>query len=80
MDEVQTTLCHIAGNRASGSSGILSEMVMVCSDDVLWYYVKSFTNISDSRSIYQEWKDVLLILLSKTGDLTLCDNWHGISL
>ena len=37
MDEVQTALCHIAGNRAGGSSGILPEMVKVCSNDLLWY-------------------------------------------
>ena len=35
MDEVQGALCHIARNKASGSSGIFPEMVKVCSGDLL---------------------------------------------
>ena len=45
MDEVQIALCHMAGNRVSGSSGILTEiMLKVCSDD-LECLVKLFASI-----------------------------------
>ena len=42
--------------------------------------MKLFTCVWVSRSISQDWKDVLLIPLPKKEDLSLCDNWHGINL
>ena len=48
MDEVQTVICHIAGNKVNGSSGILPKMVKVCSGDFLEYLVKFFTHVWDS--------------------------------
>ena len=74
MEEVRTALSHITGNRAGGSSGILPEMVKVCSNELLEYLVKLFTRVWNSRSVPQGWKDALFI---KKGDLSLCDNWPG---
>ena len=34
----------------------------------------------NSGSVPQERKDALLILVPNKGDLSLCDNWQGISL
>ena len=42
--------------------------------------MKLFTCVWDSRSISQDWKDVLLIPLPRKEDLSLSDNWHGINL
>ena len=50
----------------------------VCSNGLLECLVKLFTSVWDNRSIPQDWKDILLN--GKEGDLSLCDNWHGISL
>ena len=80
MDDVQGALCHIAGNKASGSNGILPEMVKVCSSDLLECLVKVFVSVWDSRNILQDWKDALLIPVPKKGDFSLCDIWCGISL
>ena len=56
------------------------EMVKVCSGDLLEFLVKLFTCVWDGKSIPQDWKDVLLILVPKKGDLSFCDKWCGISL
>ena len=82
MLEEHTVLCHIAGNKVGGRSGILPEMVKVCSGNLLECFVKLFTHVWDmySRGIPQDWKDVLLNLVSKKRNLSLCDNWCGISL
>ena len=80
MGEVRTALSHIAGNRAGGSSGILPEMVKVCSNELLEYLVKLFTRVWNTGCVPQDWKDALLIPVPKKGDLWLCDNWRGISL
>ena len=80
MEEVRTALSHLTGNRAGGSSGILPEMVKVCSNELLEYLVKLFTHVWNSGSVPQDWRDALLIPVPKKGDLSLCDNWRGISL
>ena len=60
MEEVRTALSHIAGNRAGGSSGILPEMVKVCSNELLEYLVKLFTRVWNTGSVPQDWKFVAL--------------------
>ena len=80
MEEVRTALSLITGNRAGGNSGILPEMVKVCSDELLEYLVNLFTHVWNSRSVPQDWKDALLIPVPKKGNLSLCDNWRSISL
>ena len=80
MDEVQGALWHISGNHAGGSSGILPEMVKVCSGSLLECLVELFIRVWDSKNIPQDWKDALLIPVPKKGDLSLCDIWRGISL
>ena len=80
MEEVRTALSHLTGNRAGGSSGILPEMVKVFSNELLEYLVKLFTHVWNSGSVPQDWRDALLIPVPKKGDLSLCDNWRGISL
>ena len=67
VDEVQGALCHIVGNKDGGSSGILPEIVKVCSGNLLECLVKLFTCVWDSRNIPQDWKDTLLILIPKRG-------------
>ena len=36
--------------------------------------------IWEEESVVQDWKDAEIILIPRKGDLTECDNWHGISL
>ena len=45
MDEVHTASCCIPGNKASGNSGILPEMVKVCSSNLLECLVKLFIHV-----------------------------------
>ena len=80
MEEVHNALSNITGNRAGGSSKILPEMVKVCSNELLEYLMKLFSHAWNSRSVSQDWKDALLIPVPKKGDMSLCDNWWGISL
>ena len=67
LNEVQTALFHIAGNKASGSSGILPELVKMYSDNSLEYLVKLFTHVSDSRIIPQNGKIHYLFLCQRRG-------------
>ena len=80
LDEVRNALSLVAGNKAGGRSGILPEMVNVCSDDLLKYLLDLFTSVWDAGCVPQEWRDASLVPVPKKGDLSLCDNWRGISL
>ena len=32
------------------------------------------------KQVPEEWRDALLVSVPKKGDLSVCDNWRGISL
>ena len=66
--------------KAGGRSGNLPEIVKVCSDDLLKYLLDLFTSVWDASCVPQEWRDASLVPVPKKGDLSLCDNWRGISL
>ena len=55
-------------------------MVKVCCDELLGYLVQLFGSVWDSKAVPQDWCDALLVSVPKKGDLSLCDNWRGISL
>ena len=59
--------------KAGGKNGILPEMLKCCSADLLQQLVELF------ESVWQEWKDALIVPIPKKSDLSLCDNWRGIS-
>ena len=74
LQEVRDVLSLIAGGKAGGSSGILPEMVKICTDELLGYLVQLFGVVWESRVVPQDWRDALLAPVPKKGDLSLCDN------
>jgi len=80
LQEVRDVLSLIAGGKAGGSSGILPEMVKICNDELLGYLVQLFDVVWESKVVPQDRRDALLVPVPKKGDLSLCDNWRGISL
>ena len=80
LQEVRDALLLIAGGKAGGGSGILPEMVKICNDELLGYLVQLFGIVWESKVVPQDWRDSLSVLVPKRGDLSLCDNWRGISL
>ena len=52
---------------------------------MLWYeqldyLVYLFRKVWQEGCVPQEWTDALIVPIPKKGDLSLCDNWRGISL
>ena len=43
------------------------------------YTLDIFRTVWMEQRVPQEWRDALLVPIPKTGDLTQCDNWQGIS-
>ena len=55
-------------------------MAKVCCDELLVYLVQLLSSVWESKVVPQDWGDALLVPVPKKGDLSLCDNWIGISL
>ena len=49
-----------------------------CSDELLKYLLDLFSSVWDAESVSQEWRDALLVPVSKNEDFSLCDNWCDI--
>ena len=49
IQEIRDVLSLIAGCRAGGGSGILSEMIKVCCDESLVYLVQLFSSVWESK-------------------------------
>ena len=44
------------------------------------YILDLFETVWKEERVPDEWRDALLVLIPKKGDLMICGNWHGISL
>ena len=66
--------------KAGGKNGVLPEMIKCCGANLLDHLVELFQCVWREGSVPQEWKDAVIVPIPKKGDLTLCDNWRGISL
>ena len=79
-EEILDVIKLIKGGKAAGKNGVLPEMIKCCGLDLLDYLVVLFQSVWSEGSVPQEWKDALIVPIPKKGDLSLCDNWRGISL
>ena len=65
--------------KAGGKSGVLPKLLKCCSGCLLDQLVELFQTVWKEGSIFQEWKDVLVVPIPKKGDLSqvwqLEGNW-----
>ena len=79
-EEVMEAMGKLKLGKDDGKSGILPEMVRGCGGELMDYILDMFHNVWMEQRVPQEWRDALLVPIPKKGDLTQCNNWHGISL
>ena len=66
--------------KAGGKNGVLPDMLKCCGVSMLDRLVQLFQHVWEEGSVPSEWKDALIVSISKKGDLSLCDKWHTISI
>ena len=68
--------------KAGGESGILPEMVEAgcCDEEFLSKLLELVKDIWEVGCVPSAWRDSILVPIPKKGNLSLCDNWRGISL
>ena len=74
-EEVWSAVGKLRNGKAGGASGILPEMMQAaCCEEVVVH------DIWKEHSVPSDWCDAILVPMPKKGNLSGCDNWHGISL
>ena len=79
-DEILAAMSSLKVGKAGGKNGVLPEMLKCCGANLLEHLVKLFHQVWRDGCVPQEWKDALIVPTPKKGDLSVCDNWRGISL
>ena len=79
-EEVRDALKGLKSNKAGGKDGIIPEMVKHLGSNHLDYVLDLFRTVWKEESVPSEWRDAILVPIPKKGDLSIYDNWRGISL
>jgi hypothetical protein len=80
IEEIEAAMVKLKFKKAAGNNGILPEMVR-CGGRVLAQWLADIvTKIWKEGGEIQAWKDAVMIPIPKKGDMSICDNWRGISL
>ena len=79
-EELLTALGKLKLKKAGGKSGILPELLVCGGADLEERLLQLMTGTWEEDEVVDDWRDAIIVPIPKKGDLTLCDNWRGISL
>ena len=79
-DELETALNSIKSGKAGGKNGLTPELVKQVGCVFDEHLMELFKEVWKEGKVPQDWADAVLVAIPKKGDLSLCDNWRGISL
>ena len=80
VEEIEEAVSALKSNKAGGKNELTPELVkLVCTvfDD---HVLDLFQSVWEAKRVPKEWVDAVLVPIPKKGDLSVCDNWRGISL
>jgi hypothetical protein len=66
--------------KASGPDNIAAELLQADMETTVNILHKLLYEILNTEQVPEEWKTVLLVKIPKKGDLSICENWRGITL
>ena len=81
-EELLSAVGKMRSGKAGGESGILPEMVKAacCDEEFLSKLLELVKDVWEDGCAPSTWRDSILVPIPKKGNLSLCDNWRGISL
>ena len=79
-DEVTDAVQALKSRKAAGKNGISPEVVKRVALGFGEHIMELFKEVWGSGKVPKDWADAIIIIISKKGNLSLCDNWRGISL
>ena len=79
-DEFQRALRKLQPWKAGGDSGVIPEMLVFGGPVLHTVLLDLFQRVWSEGRVFAAWRDALVVPVPKKGDLTICNNWRGISL
>ena len=79
-DEFQRVLRKLQPRKVGGDSGVIPEMLVFSGPVLHTVLLDLFQRVWKEGQVFAAWRDALVVPVPKKGDLTMCDNWRGISL
>jgi len=70
----------LKSDKARGKSGILPDMLKCCGAKILEHLAELLSQVWREGRVSQDWRDAVILPIPKKGDLSITDNWRGISL
>ncbi|VDP82029.1 unnamed protein product [Schistosoma curassoni] len=80
IEEISMAIRQIKSGKAAGPDNILAEALKGDVAATARILHIRFNKIWDEEQVPKDWKERLLIKISKKGDLSKCDNYRGITL
>ena len=77
--EVRQAVKRLKNGKAAGIDQIQPELLEY-SSAIIPELTNLCNNILKNKTVPSDWRNGIIIPLPKKGDLTECDNWHGITL
>jgi hypothetical protein len=78
--EIRDAIKTLKNRKAAGPDSIQGEMLKADTSTSVWALHDLFKSIWDKEEIPTDWTRGLIVKLPKKGDLSVCDNWRGITL
>ncbi len=79
-EEIKKALKQMQNGKAGGTDGITAELLKADMKLTATTLEDLFQTIWDNEVVPQEWKQGIIIKIPKKGDLSVCDNYRGITL
>ena len=76
----QRTLSKLRLRKAGGESEVIPKMLVFGGPVLHTVLLELFQKVWSEGQVFDAWRDALVIPVPKKGDLTMCNNWRGISL
>ena len=79
-DEIKKALKQMQNGKAGGTDGITAELLKADMEITATILEDLFLTIWDNDLVPKEWKQGIIVKIPKKGDLSVCDNYRGITL
>ena len=80
IEELTVASSKLKRGNAGGRTGILPELVLYGCVELFDRLLLLMEDCWKSEKVVKDWKDAEIIPIPQKGDLSVCDNWRGISL
>ena len=80
LDEVKKALKRQKSGKSPGVDNINAEMMRSSSEDAALALLSLFNRVLAEGTVPTDWKRSLIVKIPKKGDLSVCDNYRGVSL